>query len=133
MYLMTRRLEAIDVDECLQLLASRYVGRVAFIEDGRPQVLPVNYAMFEGSIVFRTDYGALLEAVHLSEVAFEVDAIDSDYHTGWSIVVRGRAEEAWRPEDLSRLRELPLRPWAPGARDHYVRIDPTSMTGRRIS
>lgn len=133
MDLMTRRLEAIPVDECLQLLESRYVGRIAFLEGGRPQILPVNYAMFEGSVVFRTDYGALLDAVHMSEVAFEVDAIDPEYRTGWSVVVRGRAEEVWRPEELARMRDLPLRPWAPGARDHYVRIDPTSITGRRIS
>lgn len=129
----TRRLEAIPVDQCLGLLESRVIGRVAFIDDGVPQVLPVNYRFHEGMVVFRTDYGALLDAVHLSATAFEVDAFDADYRTGWSVVVHGKAEEVWRPEELARLRDLPLQPWAPGARDHYVRILPSAITGRRIS
>lgn len=131
--MMTRRLHPLTVDECLRLLESRSVGRIAFVDDGDPQVLPVNYRVHEGAIVFRTHYGPLLDAVHLSPVAFEVDAIDPDYHTGWSVVVHGRAEEAWRPEDLDQLRQLPLRPWAPGTRDHYVRVLPRKITGRRIT
>lgn len=131
--IVTRRLEPLEIDECLRLLDSRYVGRIAFVDGGLPQVLPLNYRFHEGAIVFRTDYGALLDAVHRSDVAFEVDAIDPDYHTGWSVVVHGRAEEVWRPEDLAGLRALPLRPWAPGSRDHYVRILPGRITGRRIS
>ncbi len=130
---MTRRLESVPVDECLRLLESRCVGRVAFIDNGVPQVLPVNYRFHEGMVVFRTAYGALLDAVHLADTAFEVDAIDADYRTGWSVVVHGKAEEVWRPEELARLRDLPLRPWAPGHRDHYVRIMPKAITGRRIS
>ena len=35
-------------------------------------------------------------------------------------------------ELLARLRALPLRVRAPGARDHYVRILPAVLTGRRI-
>lgn len=130
--LMTRSLETIPIDECLKLLGSRSVGRVAFVIDGSPELLPVNYRFHGGSVVLRTGYGPLLDAVRLAAVAFEVDAIDADYHTGWSVVVHGRAEEVWRPEELSEVRQLPLRPWAPGAREHYVRILPAEITGRRI-
>ena len=42
------------------------------------------------------------------------------------------AEEIWRGDELTIMRELPLRPWAPGNRDHYVRILSTAITGRRI-
>lgn len=131
--LVTRRLAAISIEECLKLLQSRAVGRIAFIDDGRPEVRPVNYRLHQGMVVLRTTYGALLDAVHLAAVAFEVDAIDADYHTGWSVVVHGRGEEVWRPEELAELRQLPLRPWAPGTREHYVRILPSDITGRRIT
>lgn len=131
--LTRRRLESLSVDDCLRLLASRYIGRIAFVANGRPHVLPVNYRLHEGAVVFRTDYGTLLDAVHLAAVAFEVDAIDADYHTGWSVVVHGKAEEVWRPEELESFRLLPLRPWALGTRGHYVRIFPGEITGRRIT
>jgi uncharacterized protein len=52
--------------------------------------------------------------------------------TGWSVIILGVAEEIWRPEELDIARQLPLRPWAPGDRDHYVRILSTQITGRRV-
>ena len=53
-------------------------------------------------------------------------------HTGWSVLVRGEAIEVADPAELARLRRLPLDPWAPGAKAHYVRILPAKLTGRRI-
>lgn len=130
--LMTRRLATIPVDECMKLLLSRSVGRIAFIDNGLPEVRPVNYRFHEGMVVLRTGYGPMLDAVHLKAVVFEIDAIDPDYHTGWSVVVHGKGEEVWRPEELREMRRLPLRPWAPGTREHYLRVVPTEITGRRI-
>ena len=48
-------------------------------------------------------------------------------------MVRGEAVEVTDPAELARLRKLPLDPWAPGAKTHYVRILPAALTGRRIS
>lgn len=127
-----RGLVKLSVDECLELLGRSYLGRLAFIEGGKPQLYPLNYRFHEGTVVFRTGWGRLLDAVHGQPVVFEIDGVDDEYHAGWSVAVHGRAEELWRPEELESARRLPLRPWAPGDRDHYVRIDPTAMTGRRI-
>lgn len=128
-----RELAELDVDECLELLSGRYVGRVAFNRGGRPSVLPVNYLVHEGSVIFRIGFGTALDDVIGQWVAFEVDEIDEVYHSGWSVVVHGKAEEVWEPEDLETVRALPLRPWAPGDREHYVRILSTAVTGRRIT
>jgi uncharacterized protein len=128
-----RTLETLSVDDCLRLLASRYVGRIAFVFDGRIELLPVNYVVYQGSIVFRIGYGGALEGVFGQWVAFEIDDIDETYHTGWSVVVHGKAEEVWQPADLDAMRALPLRPWAPGERDHYVRVLSTAVTGRQIT
>lgn len=131
---VSRRLRALDVEECLSLLGTEAVGRVAFMRDGFPVVLPMNYVVDQGAVVFRTGYGPILDllAAH-SPVAFEADRFDPDYHEGWSVLVQGIAEEVSDLDELQRLRVLPLRPWAPGDRDHYVRILSTTITGRRIA
>jgi nitroimidazol reductase NimA-like FMN-containing flavoprotein (pyridoxamine 5'-phosphate oxidase superfamily) len=74
----------------------------------------------------------LLSERHLGRLAL-VDAADERDRTGWSVVVRGRAAEVSDSADLERLRALPLYPWAPGAKAHYVRIRPASVTGWRIA
>jgi hypothetical protein len=47
------------------------------------------------------------------------------------VIVCGEITEVTDPDELARLREL--RPWAAGARDHYARILPAVLTGRRIT
>jgi uncharacterized protein len=120
--------------ECFELLTHEHLGRVAFVDDRGPMVLPVNFVLERHTVVFRSDEGAKLEAVSQgSRVAFEVDGIDAATRAGWSVVIRGEAVEVTDPAELARLRELPVRPWAPGAKAHYVRVLPAVLTGRRIS
>jgi uncharacterized protein len=96
-------------------------------------VFPVNFVLDRHMVVLRTDAGTKLNAaIKGSRVAFEIDGTDTAAHTGWSVLVRGEAIEVTDPAELARLRKLPLDPWAPGAKTHYVRILPMALTGRRI-
>lgn len=125
--------QALSVDECLDLLASHQIGRLGFVSGGEPVILPVNYLLHAGSVLFRTAEGSKLQsAVDQARVAFEVDQIDAERHAGWSILIKGRATEVWTAEELARVRDLPLQPWVPGSREHYVRILSSSITGRRL-
>jgi uncharacterized protein len=129
-----RRWQELTDGDCRKLLGERRLGRLAFVDADGPVILPVNYALDEGSVVFRTDPGSKLDAAAAAAtVAFEVDAADERDRTGWSVVVRGRVGEVSDPAELERLRALPLYPWAPGAKARYVRIRPSSVTGRRIA
>jgi nitroimidazol reductase NimA-like FMN-containing flavoprotein (pyridoxamine 5'-phosphate oxidase superfamily) len=130
---VTHQITELSVDECLDLLRTQSLGRLVYLEDGAPEIRPVNYALHQGSVVFRVGYGDLLDAVHRQPVTFEADHGDSTSRTGWSVIIRGIAEEIWRTDELDVARDTGLRPWAPGTRDHYVRIIPRVMTGRRIS
>lgn len=121
-----------SVDEALSLLRTAVVGRLVYTHHGDPRVLPVNYTMHHGSVVFRTGYGDLLDHIHMRDVLFEADHADTTTQTGWSVIVEGRAEEIWRGEELDIMRRLPLRAWAPGDRDHFIRIVSTRITGRVI-
>lgn len=128
------RLLKLSAAECLALLGNRHLGRIALVESDHPVILPVNYVLDEAAIVFRTAPGTKLDAAALGmPVAFEIDGIDASDRTGWSVLVRGRAEHVTDPATLERLRRLPLMPWAPGAKPHYVRIGTEKMSGRRIS
>jgi nitroimidazol reductase NimA-like FMN-containing flavoprotein (pyridoxamine 5'-phosphate oxidase superfamily) len=125
--------QELSKSECFGLLAQEHLGRVAFVDDLGPIVVPVNFVLDRHMVVFRTDEGTKLDvACRGSRVAFEIDGADEADRTGWSVVVRGEAIEVTDPAELARLRKLPLDPWAPGAKTHYVRVLPAVLTGRRI-
>lgn len=124
--------EVLDRDECFRLLATQNVGRVAAADPGQgPHVVPVNYALLRGSIVFRTGPGTKLRLVTTEPVSFQVDFVDSFHQAGWSVLVRGLAYQAsdWEIE----AEGVDVAPFAPGPRWQWVRIDPQAVTGRRIN
>lgn len=126
--------EHIPRDDCLRLLAQhqRGVGRLAVLEEGLPTIMPVNYAMVEDRIVFRSGPGVKLEAAHgAGHVAFEIDHVDELTRTGWSVVVRGHAEVVTSKSQLFLLTATVLEPFIPG-KDAWVMIHPESITGRRV-
>jgi len=125
-------LKALAERECLELLASRVVGRVAVVVDGQARVFPVNYLVDGSDIIFRTDEGAKLDAASAGAgVTFDIDDSDPLYHTGWSVMVTGRLEEVTQPHDLQRVRGLPVRAWGRNGR-HWVRMPIAAVSGRRI-
>lgn len=122
--------------ECEQLLGSEGVGRLGLVADGQPHILPVNYAHAGGGeIVFRTGSGTLLTEASLRRVAFEVDAIDSEAHDGWSVLVLGYGRDIADAIDADsvELRALPLVTWVPGDRDQWFKVVPAAVTGRRLT
>jgi nitroimidazol reductase NimA-like FMN-containing flavoprotein (pyridoxamine 5'-phosphate oxidase superfamily) len=128
-------LKELGPDACLRLLGENHLGRLAYVQNVgiTPMIVPVNYLLHDGSVVFRTDEGSKLSAVrHDEPVAFEVDGLDEVRGLGWSVVVQGHAEELSNPTELEQLRPGRLLPWAPGEKSHYVRVNATSIAGRRI-
>lgn len=122
-------LQDMDHAECLALLSSQRVGRIAFADDSGPDLLPVNYLMDgETVLIATTGYGAIARAATRARVAFEVDQIDDYTQSGWSIVIRGWAHRQ-SPFELPHDRP---EPWAEGSRTYFLRIDADSMTGRRL-
>jgi uncharacterized protein len=125
-----------DLDEsvCWHLLARTAVGRVGFVVDGEPNVLPVNYAVAGNAIVFRTAANTTLHSIaDNAAVAFEIDAVDTMAETGWSVVVRGHLSEITDAAARGRLSASMLHPWAPGRRDQWMQITASKVTGRAIS
>jgi nitroimidazol reductase NimA-like FMN-containing flavoprotein (pyridoxamine 5'-phosphate oxidase superfamily) len=120
-------LETLTTEECLDLLATASVGRVAVaLPGGAPVVVPVNFALDGAVIVFRTDPGSKLEALREHPASFQVDSIDPFHRTGWSVLVQGFAYET-SPADVE------VEPWDAGPKAHWVRIYAGAVTGRRIT
>ena len=128
------RVESIDEAESRRLLEMHsFVGRVGFVSEGRVLVLPVNYLSERDAIYFCTGPGTKLSALRAgASVAFEVDESRSLYHSGWSVLVNGTANEVTDPDELERLRRGPLKSWGVPAAQHWVRITIESISGRRI-
>lgn len=126
--------EVLTASDCWTLLRTVSVGRVAFWHGGHPEIFPINYTVDQHSLVFRTGPGTKLSGV-LGEgpVAFEADGVDPDKEKAWSVVVKGRAGEVERGGDLPESVALVLFPWEEGRKDHYVRISPDAVTGRRFT
>jgi nitroimidazol reductase NimA-like FMN-containing flavoprotein (pyridoxamine 5'-phosphate oxidase superfamily) len=127
-------LERLDRETCVQLLAGESVGRVVVVRGGSPEIFPVNYAMDGEAIVFRTDVGTKLLAGPRSPACFEIDHIDHDTREGWSVVAFGQIEEVTRfdTRTWARVHQLAVVPWAGGTKDHWLRLAPGRITGRRI-
>ncbi|HEX8803522.1 MAG TPA: pyridoxamine 5'-phosphate oxidase family protein, partial [Acidimicrobiales bacterium] len=107
--------EYIDADECWRLLAQEPVGRIGVLVDSAPEVYPVNHLVDGETIVFRTDPGTKLAGLAKSPaVCFQVDGIDPAAHRGWSVLVKGVADQVHEPEDRRRYAQAGLRYWTAG-------------------
>jgi nitroimidazol reductase NimA-like FMN-containing flavoprotein (pyridoxamine 5'-phosphate oxidase superfamily) len=124
-------LRELSRDECLELLATKSVGRVAYCTPDGPEVLPLNYVVDDGTLLFRTSpHSALGRHLRLDVAAFQVDEIDDYTESGWSVLVRG-AVEPLSTDDLPAADRRP-RPWVEGMRPLHLRLTPRTITGRRL-
>lgn len=125
-------LEVLGPDECWDLVARAPVGRVAFVNAGVVEVLPVTHGVVGHRIVFRSGDGGKLTASRMApSVAFEVDEWDPTDNSGWSVLARGTAESS--PTDAEALDALGLESWVASAdRGTWIEVRIDEITGRRL-
>jgi uncharacterized protein len=131
----TSEFRAMSPSQCQELLESQSVGRVAWQAADGPQILPVTYAWYEGTIIFRTSpYSVLSELVRPTEVALEIDEFDQRTRRGWSVVAHGRAQGVAEPDRLVQMWTVGgVVPWASGVRNVFIQITPHKVTGRVVA
>jgi nitroimidazol reductase NimA-like FMN-containing flavoprotein (pyridoxamine 5'-phosphate oxidase superfamily) len=128
-------LEDLSEEECLSLLRTVEFGRVAVVtEDGRPEIFPVNFAVHQRAVAFRTASATILARAPLGHVAFEADHMDEKAHEGWDVVVSGEGADVTDSLDQrsTDLRSERIEPWAPGQKDRWIAIVNPSFHGRRL-
>ena len=122
-------LEELSREESLRLVGTLGIGRIAVpTPEGAPLVVPVNYVLDGDIVVFRSDPGRKLFAVRQHPASFQVDAVDPYHRAGWSVLIQGIAYEA-TPQEVEHLT---VEPWAGGEKQHWVRVLPRVVSGRRI-
>lgn len=127
----TQPVTILSATQCWEMLSSATLGRLVTCVDGRPEIFPINFAVRGRNVLFCTAEGTkLVSAVMNEQVLFEVDQHDAA--TGWSVIVKGVARVLRSDEELADAAQAGLLPWEAPARQHFVRIRPLSVTGRRL-
>jgi nitroimidazol reductase NimA-like FMN-containing flavoprotein (pyridoxamine 5'-phosphate oxidase superfamily) len=117
--------------ESWNLLASVALGRLVTSVQGEPEIFPVNFAVQRDTVLFRTAEGTkLVSAVINNRVLFEAD--DHDPAEGWSVIVKGTARMLRTEEEIAEAERARLLPWTATLKQHWVRVLPESITGRRF-
>jgi nitroimidazol reductase NimA-like FMN-containing flavoprotein (pyridoxamine 5'-phosphate oxidase superfamily) len=135
----SRTIDDLGETECLQLISPGGIGRIAYQSRFGPAVLPVNYRLHEGAIVFRTAQDSRLDEDLRTgitgadyKVAFEIDDIDLAGRQGWSVLVQGSAHHVESAAERESAALAGVEPWPDGKRELFLRIVPSRVTGRRI-
>lgn len=127
-----RGLEEMTREQCLEMLDSVHVGRIGATVEFRPFIFPVNFRLHGNKIMIRSVPGTKLDAALSGQVvAFEVDGFSQDGSSGWSVLVRGSANEVTDPEELAKADKIPIHNYAFDEQPkRIVLISTTGMSGR---
>jgi nitroimidazol reductase NimA-like FMN-containing flavoprotein (pyridoxamine 5'-phosphate oxidase superfamily) len=121
----------LSASECWDLLASVSLGRLVTSVGGQPEIFPINFVVQRRTVLFRTAEGTkLVSAAINNHVLFEAD--DHGAGEGWSVIVKGMARMLRTDEELADADDARLVPWIATLKQHYVRIKPVSISGRRF-
>ena len=130
----SQHLVELDRAVCLEHLAAGRFGRLVVAMPGAsPVVRPVNYVFDQSSVLIQTHAGSKLYALlHAREATFEVDEVDHETRTGWSVIATGVVEEVTHPLELRRIERLGAPPWVSGSDMRWMRLRAFTVSGRRI-
>lgn len=133
MKLDRNKMEVLSRVQCLELLSRSDLGRIAITMGALPVILPISYALLGEDVVFKTGTGSKLRAaISNSVVAFEVDEVDLEHESAWSVLVTGMADEITNPREIEQASTLRLRPWITTEPSFHIRIRSDIITGRRF-
>ncbi|MBO2455206.1 pyridoxamine 5'-phosphate oxidase family protein [Actinomadura barringtoniae] len=126
----SRRLER---SECLELLRSVPIGRIAYTDRALPAVEPVRFAVGDNHVIFRIEEGtAPALAIQGAIVAFQADDVDGVTGDGWTVSIIGRAHAARDAAASTRPPRPTTLPPLDGTDVVYMRIPSQQISGHWI-
>jgi nitroimidazol reductase NimA-like FMN-containing flavoprotein (pyridoxamine 5'-phosphate oxidase superfamily) len=125
-------IEDLSEPACWALLGVARVGRLAVTAVDGIDIFPVNFMVGDGVVYFRSAPGQKLVDVAANPiVAFEVDGVVD--RRRWSVVVRGGAHRLSSDSEIEASGVQHLKSYSPANKWNYVRITPSSISGRRFT
>ncbi len=117
--------------ESWNLLTGVALGRLVTSVDDQTEIFPINFVVQNRTVLFRTAEGTkLISSAINKRVLFEAD--DHNVSEGWSVIVKGIARTLRTDDEIRQAERAQLLPWTATLKLHYVRVIPTSITGRRF-
>ena len=125
--------EDLSASDCWALLRNTPIGRIALHNDDGIEIFPVNFVVDSGTILFRTALGTKLELIgDGATCTFEADEIDVAALLVWSVVLKGTVRPVHGHDSIVATFDMEVPTWQAGHKPTYVRISPTSISGRRF-
>ena len=126
--------EVLELAACWSMLRHESVGRIAYVVEGLPMIVPVNFAVIQDRIVFRSDPGDKLSWVPQRNICIEADGSDDSNHV-WSVIAHGLARDVTTAlnAEYEEMRRTLVPTFAPLTDPHWIAIDVESISGRRLS
>ncbi|MDO5634826.1 MAG: pyridoxamine 5'-phosphate oxidase family protein [Micrococcus sp.] len=122
---------ALNEEQCWKLLSRTHHARLGLSFQGEVDIIPVNIAVKDRAVYFRTAPGSKLAELTVNpRVAVQADGILSDQ--AWAVLGHGTAERLESEADIAEAEALGITPWVPTLKDFFVRISLDSVTGRHF-
>jgi len=133
---MTKRtwLMSLSDETCSDRLAHSAIGRLGVVVGGKPEVFPVCYVYVDGRVYFPTNEGTKMHsALEWPWVAFEVDGMEADGSSAWSVMITGQAEEVTNATKIERVTAMQTVAFRSHGSVRWIEIVPLKLTGRQIA
>jgi hypothetical protein len=128
-----RLVEVLGEEECLALLGSAVIGRLAYTQDAMPAMQPSSFTVLAGEVLIPVRPGSRVAvASHGTIVAFEVDDVDVVRRTGWHVTVIGPARVVTGADVTPTSDGRGIRPRVRPAGHCYIAVRITLVRGCRV-
>lgn len=123
--------DVLTEDECWHLLDGVDLGRVGVVLGDGVDIFPVNFLVRDRVVYFASAPGSkLVDITTNPRVAFEADGTAG--RRRWSVVLKGEAARLAFDSEIEESGVRHLHSLSPTEKWNYVRISPTSISGRRF-
>ncbi|MCZ2860508.1 pyridoxamine 5'-phosphate oxidase family protein [Blastococcus sp. VKM Ac-2987] len=128
-----RIVDVLDEAECRRLLGTAGIGRLGFTDGALPAIVPVSFALHDGSVLIPGRLGnRIVDAVRRTVVVLGVDAYDGETRTGWGVTVVGPSRVVSDPAHVLAHDRLGLLSPPSGPGRCYIAVQIGLLSGWRM-